>query len=85
MTGREIAKSFCHYAGEFCGYHLSPDSVGMAAEMARVEQNYGIKAHERVSPDVAATVLRHLRYSFHQNHRQPILIQTGLPPVTLTD
>lgn len=66
MTGLQIAKAYAHYASRFVGYRLSPNSVGMAAEIARVERDYGIPRHERVPADVAKTVLRHLMYSFWQ-------------------
>ena len=75
MTGRQIAHAYFHYVGRFVGYRLSLNSVGMAVEVKRVEQDYGIQPHERVPPDVAKTVLQHLRHTFWKNRSKVVFVK----------
>ena len=75
MTGCQIALAYSIYVGRFVGYRLALDSMGMAAEVDRVEQNYGIQPDDRVPPDVAKTVLQHLRYTFWKNRSKVVRVK----------
>lgn len=68
MTGRQIAKAYAHFLAPFFPKDWRDALRGSPwpSLIASVERDYGIRPHELVPPDVATTVLRHLRYSFWQ-------------------